>query len=106
MKHMTLEEKYKLIRTTCENYDSICCGASTNTICSVGIHNFGLLHEIGDTLGMKGNSGGNLRSLSNRINKIMRDLIKAGYPIEEHRIRCCSWSPQERLHVMFCWKEN
>ena len=102
MKHLSLEEKYQIIRKTCCETFYAYNGQPSD----VGIHNFGLLHEIGDALGMKGNSGGNLHSLSNRINKIMRDLIKAGYPIEEYQIRCCSWSSQERLHPMFVWKEK
>ena len=101
MKHLTLEEKYNIIRKTCCEHFY----AEDGKPSAVGIHAYGLLHEIGDALNMKGNSGGNLHSLSARINKIMRDLINAGYPIEEHRIRCCSWSPQERLHPIFFWKE-
>lgn len=102
MKRLTLEEKYQRIRKACCETFFACDGQPSN----VGIHNLGLLHEIGDALGMKGNGGRNLHSLSARINKIIRELIAAGYPIEEHQIRCCSWSPQERLHPMFCWKEN
>jgi len=101
MKHLTLDEKYKRIRNACETYDSVCCGASTNTICSVGIHNYGLLHYIADALGMKNNSGGYLHSLNARITKIMRELIAAGYPIKEYKIKCCSWSPKETWHPLF-----
>lgn len=105
MKHLTLEEKYKKIKHACETYDSVCCGASTDTICSVGIHNYGLLHYIADALGMKGNSGRHLHSLNQRITKIMRDLIKAGYPVKEYRIKCCSWSPKETWHPLFSWED-
>lgn len=50
---------------------------------------------------MKGNCGGHLHSLSQRITKIMRDLIEAGYPVKEYRIKCCSWSPKETWHPLF-----
>ena len=67
----------------------------------IGIHNFGLLHEIADAMDMKNNSGWHLRSLSHRITRIMRGLMKEGYPIEEHRIKCCSWSEKETWHPVF-----
>lgn len=102
MKHLTLEEKYQRIRNACCNDTYSYEGEPV----SVGIHNFGVLHLIADALGMKGNEGTNLRSLNARIAKIMRDLIDAGYPIREGRIKCCSWSPRETWHVMFSWKEK
>ena len=100
MKHLTLEEKYNIIRKVCADGVGDYCGAS-GKIASVGIHNFGLLHEIATALGMRGNTGHKLRSLNERITKIMRDLIEAGYPVKEYRIKCCSWSPRETWHPVF-----
>lgn len=88
MKHFTLEEKFKIIK-------QISNGSS------IGIHNFGLLHEIADALDMKNNSGIYLRSINQRITRIMRDLIENGYPVEEYRIKCCSWSEKETWHALF-----
>ena len=88
MKRFTLEEKFNAIKRVCGNE-------------SVGIHNYGLLHDIADALDMKNNSGSHLRSLSARISKIMRELIKAGYPVKEYRIKCCSWSERETWHPLF-----
>ena len=102
MRHLTLRDKYHLIRNACCDPYYSCGGEPV----SVGIHNFGVLHEIATALGMKGNEGSNLRSLNARITKIMRDLIEAGYPIREGRIECCSWSPRETWHVMFSWEEE
>lgn len=105
MKHFTLEEKFNLIKEACSTYDSVCCGTPDNGLCTVGIHNFGLLHFIAEKLDMKNNSGCFLSSISARITKIMRQLIQAGYPIEEHRIKCCSWSAKETWHPLFQIKE-
>lgn len=88
MKHFTLEEKFNIIKQV--------SNGST-----VGIHNFGMLHEIADALDMKNNTGGHLRSLNQRITNIMRDLIKAGYPVKEYRIKCCSWTEKETWHACF-----
>lgn len=88
MKHFTLEEKFNAIKM-CANGESI------------GIHNYGLLHDIADALDMKNNSGLHLRSLSHRVARIMRGLIKEGYPIKEHRIKSCSWSERETWHPIF-----
>ena len=88
MKHYTLNEKYEIIKNTARSS-------------LIGIHNFGLLHEIGDALGMGGNTGMNLRSLNQRITKIMRDLIEADFPVKEYRIKCCSWSDKETWHACF-----
>lgn len=88
MKHFTLEQKFQIIKKVAGND-------------SIGIHNYGLLHEIGEALDMKNNSGGYLRSLLARITKIMRDLKAAGYPIKEYRIKCCSWSERETWHALF-----
>lgn len=93
MKHFTLEEKFQAIKRIADGS-------------SVGIHNFGMLHEIADALDMKNNSGGYLRSLNARISKIMRDLIKAGYPIKEYRLKCCSWSEKETWHACFKIEES
>ena len=93
MKHFTLEEKFQVIRRISEGS-------------SVGIHNFGMLHEIADALDMKNNSGVYLRSLNARISKIMRDLMKAGYPIKEYRLKCCSWSEKETWHALFKIEES
>ena len=88
MKHFTLEEKYNVIKQIADGS-------------MVGIHNFGILHEIADALDMKNNSVLYLHSLNARISKIMRDLIKAGYPIKEYRIKCCSFSEKETWHPCF-----
>ena len=88
MKHFTLEEKFQAIKRVSNGSH-------------IGIQNYGMLHEIADELDMKNNSGGFLRSLNARITKIMRDLIKAGYPIKEYRIKCCSWSEKETWHATF-----
>ena len=88
MKHFTLEEKFQAIKRISDGS-------------TVGIHNFGMLHEIGEALDMKNNSGAYLRSLNQRITKIMRDLMKAGYPIKEYRIKCCSWMGKETWHACF-----
>lgn len=93
MKHFTLQEKFDIIK-------SISVGSS------VGIHNFGMLHDIAEALDMKNNSGAYLRSLNARISKIMRDLIEAGYPIKEYRIKCCSWTDKETWHALFKIEEN
>lgn len=98
MKHLTLEEKYNRIRQACLDEE-------TGRFCSFGIHAYGLLHEIADALGLKNNSGGELRNLTNNINRITRQLIKAGYPIKEGRIKCCSWSPWETWHPIFYWED-
>lgn len=88
MKHFTLEEKFNTIKRISDGS-------------MVGIHNFGLLHEIADALDMKNNSGVYLSSINQRITKIMRDLKEAGYPIKEGRIKCCSWSEKETWHPCF-----
>lgn len=88
MKHFTLEEKFNAIKQISDGS-------------TVGIHNFGMLHEIADALDMKNNSVLYLHSLNARISKIMRDLIKAGYPIKEYRIKCCSFSEKETWHPCF-----
>ena len=93
MKHFTLQEKYQIIKRISEGS-------------SVGIHNYGMLHDIADALDMKNNSGGHLRSLNARISKIMRDLKNAGYPIKEYRIKCCSWSEKETWHALFKIEES
>ena len=31
----------------------------------------------------------------------MRELISAGYPITEYKIKCCSWSSRESWHANF-----
>lgn len=93
MKHFTLEEKFNAIKQVCGNE-------------SVGIHNFGLLHDIADALDMKNNSGYHLHSLSARITKIMRDLIKEGYPVKEYRIKCCSWTEKETWHPLFRFESD
>ena len=51
MKHFTLEEKFNIIKQVSDGS-------------MVGIHNFGLLHDIADALDMKNNSGFHLHSLS------------------------------------------
>ena len=99
MKYLSLEEKYSIIKKVCE---ADAYGDSEEIAYSyVGIHNFGLLHDIASALEMKNNTGTNIRSVSARITAIMRDLIKAGYPIKEYRIKCCSWSGKETWHPLF-----
>lgn len=93
MKHFTLEEKFQTIKRISEGS-------------SVGIHNFGMLHEIADALDMKNNSGCYLRSLNARISRIMRDLVRAGYPIKEYRLKCCSWTEKETWHACFKIEES
>lgn len=88
MKHFTLEQKYNLIKQT----------AGTD---SIGIHNYGLLHEIADALELDDNSGVYLHIISRKINRIMRQLIQAGYPVKEYKIKCCSWAPRETWHPYF-----
>ena len=88
MKHFTLEEKFNAIKRISDGY-------------MVGIHNFGMLHEIADALDMKNNTGMYLHSINQRITRIMRDLMDAGYPIKEYRIKCCSWSERETWHPCF-----
>lgn len=88
MKHFTSAEKFNIIKQV-----------SNGSM--IGISNFGLLHEIADALDMKNNSGWHLRSLNCRITRIMRGLIKDGYPITEHRIKCCSWTEKETWHPIF-----
>lgn len=92
MKHFTLEEKFNTIKRISDGS-------------TIGIHNFGMLHEIGDALDMKNNSGIHLRSLNARISKIMRNLIRAGYPIKEYRIKCCSWTEKETWHPLFKFED-
>ena len=87
----SLEEKFRIVK-------EVSCGEP------IGISHFGLLHEIADALGMK-NSGCYLHSLNQRISKLMREFIKAGYPVEEYRIKCCSWTEKETWHVLFEIKE-
>lgn len=93
MKRHTLEEKFEIIKRASD--DSY-----------IGIHNFGLLQEIARALDMKGNTGANLRSINQRISKIMRDLIEAGYPVKEYRIKCCSWTEKETWHACFKIEEK
>lgn len=88
MKHFTLDQKYTIIKDIADGS-------------MVGIHNYGMLHDIGTALDMKNNSGAYLRSLSSRINNIMRSLIEAGYPVKEYRIKCCSWTEKETWHPCF-----
>lgn len=88
MKHFTLEEKFNAIKQVSDGS-------------MIGIHNFGLLHDIADALDMKNNSGCCLSALNARITKIMRDLMKAGYPVKEYRIKCCSWTEKETWHPCF-----
>lgn len=94
---MTLEQKYKAILEAIKE-DEFGCH-------SIGIHNFGLLHRIADKLKIKNNSGSNLRYLSHRITNICRELIEAGYPIEEYRIKTCSWTSRETWHPCFEFEE-
>ena len=93
MKHFTLEQKFNLIKE-----------ASNGE--SIGIHNYGLLHDIADALDMKNNSGCFLSSISARITRIMRQLMLAGYPVREYRIKCCSWSERETWHPVFVIEEK
>ena len=88
MKHFTLEEKFNAIKQV--GNDSY-----------IGIHNFSLLQEVADALDMKNNTGMHLHSINARVSKVMRDLIKAGYPIKEYRIKCCSWTEKETWHACF-----
>ena len=88
MKHFTLEEKFRIIKQVSNGS-------------SIGIHNFGLLHEIADALDMKNNSGIFLHSINQRITRIMRELIENDYPVEEYRIKCCSWTEKETWHPLF-----
>lgn len=72
-----------------------------------GIVHFGLLHEIAAAWGLDSiNTGGHLRELSERITYYTRKLIKAGYPIEEYRIKSCAWSSRESWHVGFELKQK
>ena len=84
----SLEEKFKLVKSV------VGCG-------HIGIHAFGQQHEIAEVLGMKNNYGSNLRSLTARISKLMREFIKAGYPVREGSIKCCSWTEKETWHAIF-----
>ena len=93
MKHFTLQEKFDIIKRVSDGS-------------SVGIHNVGMLHDIAEALDMKNNSGVHLHSLNARISKIMRDLIKAGYPVKEYRIKCCSWTEKETWHALFRIEED
>ena len=88
MKHFTLEEKFNAVKQISDGY-------------MIGIHNFGMMQEIAEALDMKNNSGIYLHSISQRVTKIMRDLIDAGYPVREYRIKCCSWSEKETWHPCF-----
>lgn len=88
MKHFTLEEKFNTIKRISDGH-------------MVGIHNFGMLHEIADALDMKNNTGMYLHSINQRITRIMHDLMDAGYPIKEYRIKCCSRSERETWHPCF-----
>lgn len=40
-------------------------------------------------------------SRNRRNTRIMRDLMKEGYPITEYRIKCCSWTEKETWHPIF-----
>lgn len=91
MKHFTLEEKFNAIK-------QVSNGSHSSYI---GIHNFGLLQEVAEALDMKNNTGMHLHSINARVSKVMRDLIKAGYPIKEYRIKCCSWTEKETWHACF-----
>ena len=88
MKHFTSQEKFDAIKRV-----------SNGSM--IGIHNFGILQEIADALDMKNNTGSNLRSINQRVSRVMRDLIDAGFPIREYRIKCCSWSEKETWHACF-----
>ncbi len=93
MKHFTLEEKFNLIKEAANGE-------------SIGIHNYGLLHDIADVLDFKHNGGMFLRRMSARVTQIMRQLIDAGYPVKEYRIKCCSWTEKETWHPMFVIEEE
>lgn len=94
MKRLTLDEKFRRIKEVNVNNESI------------GIHSFGLLHDIADALGMQHNSGGELHYLSNNITRLMRRFIEAGYPVKEYRIKCCSWTEKETWHPCFTIEEE
>ena len=93
MKHYTLQQKFDIIKNVCNGS-------------SIGIHNFGLLHDIADALGMKNNCGSNLHNISYSITRIMRELIRNNYPVKEYRIKCCSWTERETYHPLFKISEN
>lgn len=88
MKHFTLEEKFNIIKQVADGS-------------MIGIHNFGMLHDIADALDFKHNGGMFLRRMSARVTQIMRQLIDAGYPVKEYRIKCCSWTEKETWHPCF-----
>ena len=94
-KKKTLEDKFNIVKECCKSHNP---QYSTS---SVGIHNYGLLHEIADALGMKNNSGSRLRELSHAITRLMRKFIEAGFPVKEYRIKCCSWTEKETWHPLF-----
>ena len=74
---------------------------------SFGIHKYGQLHEIADVMGWDEiNSGSHLRELWAKVCYYTRKLIRAGYPIEEHKIKCCSWSSKETWHPIFYIKKE
>ena len=102
MKHFTLEEKYNLIKQACTEHLS----NGQIIIWDVWIGNLDIIHKIAEALDMKNNSGTYLHSLTARINKIMRDLIAANYPIKEYRIKSYSWSERETWHPIFTWEEK
>lgn len=88
-KRLTNEEYFQKLKTVVGNYH-------------FGIHAFGELHDIADAMGWDDiNGGGCLHQLWARVCYYTRKCIKAGYPIEEYRIKCCSWSPKETWHPMF-----
>ena len=97
MKHYSLDDKYNIIKTACT--ETLRNGQQI--IWQVGLCNLDILHKIGDALGMKTNSGFTLRYLSANINRIMRQLILAGYPVKEYRIKHCSWTEKETWHPIF-----
>lgn len=93
MKRLTLDQKFRLVKSVAgDSY--------------IGIHNFGMLHEVADALNMKNNTGANLHSINYRVCKVLRDLIKAGYPIKEYRIKCYSWTAKETWHACFKIEES
>lgn len=94
---MTLQQKYDAILRALGEDESGCY--------SVGIHNYGMLHAIADELKMRRNTGQNLRYISHRITSICRELIEAGYPIEEYKIKTCSWTSRETWHPCFEFEE-
>lgn len=94
---MTLQQKYDAILQAIKEGEFGCH--------TIGIHNFGLLHGIADRLKIRDNSGSNLRYMSHRITSICRDLIEAGYPIKEYRIKTCSWTAKETWHPCFEFEE-